>query len=50
MTQTSNFKKSHRDGFSQRNPHIRSSMANKSFPYNDEYEDFDYSDEEMDFN
>ena len=33
-------------GFNRRNPHIQSTMANKSFPYRDEYEDFNYSNEE----
>jgi hypothetical protein len=34
-------------GFKRRNPHIQSSIANNNFPYRDEYEDFNYSDEEL---
>ena len=34
-------------GFNRRNPHVQQSISNNSFPYRDEYEDFDYSDEEI---
>ena len=44
---TQKIKSSGRLGLTGKNPQIQPTLANNSFPYRDEFEDFDYSDEEI---